>query len=104
MNKVMYNSDNLIDAKKYLSQSLTDFDSAINIANSLDVLNFSYSKWLSGLPELLRKRRSEIVDVNEWITSCVNKINDFSVQSINEIDGLEVHSGFIKSLQINRIS
>lgn len=103
MNKFKYNSEQLKNAKKFLDQSVSDFNSAISIAESLNTLNFSYSNWLDNLPNLIRKCKTDITNVNEWITTSMKLVNNFCDESVNKIDGLEVRSNFIKSVQINKI-
>ncbi|MGM9877632.1 MAG: hypothetical protein ACI33S_03185 [Bacilli bacterium] len=101
MSKIDYNSNKLDLLKSTLTKSLTELDVASNSVSSLDIPSFNYSGWLSSIPGLLSKYKSDINEIIEWIIQTTSTYESYNNESIIAINTIEVPDDFSKELSVN---
>ena len=103
MIKFDFESDEMRNVSKSLGKAVTNIDKIINVVESLDIPDFSYKKVLSGLPDEFGKLKYSIVSDDEWVINAISVLESYNNDSIDGIEGIEVHSYFDKSTNIKII-
>lgn len=103
MVKGNFNSNEMNKVITTLENTLNEFDTCINSIKALDVPNFSYSGWITSLPNILTSYKLQCSLDCDWCSDVIEAFESFNTESIKDISSVEVQTGFSKEFEINKL-
>ena len=103
MVKGNFNSTEMSKVITTLDTSLQEFDACINSIKALDVPDFSYSGWITSLPNILTSYKQQCSLDNDWCSDVIESFEIFNNESIKDIGSVEVQTGFSKEYEVNNL-
>lgn len=103
MIKGEFNSTEMSKVINTLESADKGFDTCINSIKALDVPNFSYSGWLTSLPNILTTYQQNCSLDSDWCSSVIESFDNFNTESIKDIGSVEVQTDFSKEYEVNKL-
>lgn len=98
-----FNSTEMSKVITTLETASKEFDASINSIKALDVPNFSYSGWITGLSNILTSYQQQCSLDLDWSSNVIESFNNFNDESIKDIGSVEVQADFSKEYEVNKL-